>query len=105
VTHFFVLNWGNIQLIDTNDIKIYSKDYKFKTSTFKKELSCCDGAVSTAYFAHFTGRSKPWLLQSTKHQNSLVKSWLAQLDSLNLSINSTSFGNLNSPLGYFHPNK
>lgn len=107
ITHFFVLNWGLIQLIDTNDVKIYSSNYKFKTSTFKEELRCCDGAVSTSYFAHFTGRNKPWLSQSLNRPNGLVKIWLKHLDDLNLSVNSTNISNLNSnsPLGYFHPNK
>jgi len=107
ITHFFVLNWGNIQLIDTNDIKVYSINYKYKSSTFQEELRCCNGAVSTSFFAHFTGRNKPWLSQSVSRPNALVKTWLNHLDSLNLSINSTNISKLNgnSPLGYFHPNK
>ena len=108
ITHFFVVNRGEIQLIDTNDIKIYSSNYKFTKSTFSKELNCCSGIISTLFFAHFTGRNKPWLLEALKRPNSLVKTWLKHLDSLNLMINSTNIAtitNYNSPLGYFYPNK
>lgn len=108
VTHFFVLNTGEIQIIDTNDTKIYSSNYKFTKSTFSKELKCCNGIISTSFFAHFTGRNKPWLAESIRKPNSLVKTWLKHLDSLKLKINSSNiatFANYNSPLGYFFPNK
>ena len=66
--------------------------------------------IPTNFFAHFTGRSKPWMLNLTdivlKGRNTAVLTWLKHLDSLNMEINSSNImeHSLGSPLGYFNHN-
>lgn len=112
-TYYFLLNNGNANLIDTdthtvrkfeNGLK-YSKDVKFKMSDV---LRTCDGIVPTSFYAHFTGRAKPWLSDdklgaSRKISQNLII-WMNFLDELNLPINSSNVHQLSlgSPLGYYN---
>ena len=107
IFHYFCLNSGSIQLIDVRQARVYSPGHSFKLSSINKAIACCNGKPSTKYFAHFTGRNKPWLSENIKSPSKEVKIWLDLLDSLELAVNSTSLKSvsLKSPLGYFHPNK
>ena len=112
-TQYFVLNFGGAFLIDTvtrvvrkfetgllkgQDIKLVAKDV----------LSCCEGKEPTRFFAHFTGRNKPWMtdltaLEDTRKNEQFI-TWKNKLDSLNLAVNSSNIGELGlgSPLGFFN---
>ena len=115
LANYFVINKGNAILIDTdlNQIRIFNKGIKYlnpELSSLEISLKCCNGNIPTNFFAHFTGRSKPWMLNLTdivlKRRNIAVLSWLKHLDSLNMEINSSNIMNhsLGSPLGYFNAN-
>lgn len=115
LAHYFVINKGNAILIDTdlNQIRIFNKGIKYSNpeiSSLEITLKYCDGNIPTNFFAHFTGRSKPWMLNLTdvilKKRNTAVLTWLKHLDSLNMEINSSNIMNhsLGSPLGYFNAN-
>jgi hypothetical protein len=64
------------------------------------------------YFVHFTGRSKPWILEKNedpekKKRNYNVKKWMKELDELELPfINSSVIYDLKlgAPLGFFNAN-
>ena len=112
--HYFVINHGNALLIDTTTTKtrlfkqgvLQQKDIALPAS---ESLSCCHGKVPTAAFAHFTGQSKPWMLDADAIANarkgSFLDVWKHHLDSLNLpNINSTNIASLGygSPLGFWN---
>ena len=116
-THYFILNYGQTFLIDTDlhTVRHFEKGLKYEhdsSSSSRKIIeenlinSCF---VPTSFFIHFTGRSKPWLtekkqgdLKNRRYPN--LELWMGLLDELKLPINSTSMQllNLGSPLGYFN---
>jgi hypothetical protein len=113
LTHHFVLREGNAVLVDTDQGKarVFEKGLRQSpsvTQTMAKALDVCGGKNPTSFFAHFTGRSKPWLVdkKSNKPPNWSVKSWMQTLDSLQLPVNSSNVldQGFNSPLGYFDIN-
>lgn len=110
-THYFVLNNGEIQLFDSTEVRIYGPRYELLgRPKLNTALSCCGGKPPIIFFAHFTGRNKPWLKPPVERKGPDVKLWFSALDSLNLPINSSEASSpllqtLNSPLGYFHANK
>ena len=111
--HYFVLNNGNALLVDT-EIKLaryFEKGLLYGTDkvlTSRKALTCCEGLLPTQAFAHFTGRSKPWMLTPEEYKNArkggALDTWIKHLNSLNLPINSTNILGLGlgSPLGFFN---
>ena len=65
-THYFVINHGKAMLVDTQLRK--ARRYELGLAhapqvelPLSEALQCCKGRLPTAHFAHFTGRSKPWL--------------------------------------------
>ena len=69
--HYFILTHGNAVLIDTEvgKAKVFTKGF-FSTGGADSDpvvrpaaeaLQCCNGQSPLNYFAHFTGRSKPWM--------------------------------------------
>jgi len=69
--HYFILTHGNGVLIDTDTrrARVYERGY-FSSGgadsdpellSAAEALSCCGGRMPTSYFAHFTGKSKPWM--------------------------------------------
>lgn len=111
--HYFVLNHGNALLIDT-DTKLARffengllHENSEKLST-KKALSVCQGVLPTQLFAHFTGRSKPWMVEEKNfiaaRKGGSLSVWKEHLDSLNLPVNSSNILSLGlgSPLGFYN---
>jgi hypothetical protein len=110
-THYFVINHGNTVLIDTakKESKKYDKGLLEEAPTIrsmKKTMGSCTEVSPMAYYAHFTGKSKPWLCDKKKPPRSSGARavWLAHLDALKLPINSKNISKLvlSSPLGYFN---
>lgn len=113
LTHFFVIRFGRGMLIDTTlkSAKKYDDGLvaaKSAAIAMKTALSCCGGGSPLQFFAHFTGRGKPWMLDlpklaNTKKNEHLLK-WAAHLDSLALKIKSSNIFELGlgSPLGFFN---
>ena len=73
------------------------------------ELRSCDGQVPTSYYAHFTGRSKPWIPDDgssagKKQRSPNIVKWFEYLDELQLPVNSSNVKSLGlgSPLGYYN---
>ena len=115
--HYFIIKFGNGMLIDTQ-LKIsrkYTKGLEQEMETTvdnKVALGCCgsNNPNPLNYFAHFTGRSKPWMqeglskLANNKRNEMLIK-WANMLDSFeDLPMNSKNiheFG-MRSPLGFFN---
>jgi len=66
-----------------------------------------DGVSPISSFAHFTGRSKPWLQNLDKTKAKPLIMWKKLLDNLRLPINSTNYRLLGTkpPLGFFASNK
>jgi hypothetical protein len=115
-THYFVINHGNVVLMDTdlNVIRYYQEGIVHNPTPQLLEakvfLSGCKNMMPTRYFAHFTGRNKPWMLDlknltPTKKNADLI-TWTKLLDSLQLPVNSTNINDLKlgSPLGFFNVN-
>jgi hypothetical protein len=116
LTHYYVLNHGNVILVDTN-LRTATKYPKGllhgagKLVPVGKALDCCNGGVPTAFFSHFTGRQKPWMvenigsLEPVKKNADLIR-WCNMLDSLDLPVNSKTIGQLGlgSPLGFWNAN-
>lgn len=107
-THYFVINEGRVMLLDQRKANIYygtGKEPVIHTS-LQIPLKCCNGKLPVGMFAHFTGRSKPWLndIRETKRKD--TKLWGHFLDSLGLSVNSSNIHEmaLKPPLGYFAAN-
>jgi hypothetical protein len=107
-THYFVLNKGNAGLVDTKysklyDVKVGKQRPVESKSEFKDSLQCCGGKPSTSMFAHFTGKSKPWLQDASKSKNKDLKMWGKLLDSLNLPFNSSNIHDqgFQPPLGFW----
>lgn len=118
-THYFVIHHGNVILMDTdlNVVRHYRRGIAHDTEhdmievPAKKALAVCNSALMpTRYFAHFTGRSKPWMndlrnLEPTRRNADLI-TWAKLLDGMNLPVNSSTIGELKlgSPLGFFNVN-
>jgi hypothetical protein len=114
-THYLVLNHGNVMLIDTDTkrVRVFEKGFLSAPdtkTTAKEALSCCSGKVPTELFAHFTGRSKPWMMDSKTlsgaRPGSNLHRWKEYLDVLRLPVNSTNIATLGygSPLGFWNAN-
>ena len=105
-THHFVLNNGNVMLLDHSEAYIYSTSYIKKTVKLSDILISCSGKSPIHYFIHYTGHKKPWLGHIKGSKNKDVQVWGYHLDSLHLHVNSSNIYeySLKSPLGYFHPN-
>jgi hypothetical protein len=111
--HYFVLNHGNALLIDTEmknarffeDGLLHENSEKLST---RKALSVCQGVLPTQAFAHFTGRSKPWMVEeknfNAPRKGGSLSIWKEHLDSLNLPVNSSNILSLGlgSPLGFYN---
>lgn len=119
-THYFILNYGDAILIDTEirRVKILEKGLlsystlgqSYPVKSTQETLSCCGGKDPTQFFAHFTGRNKPWMKDLSqlprKKSNNIFLRWAEELDSLNLPITSKNIHEMGfgSPLGYFNAN-
>lgn len=113
LTHYFVICYGKGMLIDTVTKKAltYKKGLNHaseKQIDMKKALNCCRGISPMMFFAHFTGRSKPWMVDLTKleptKKNEHILKWAEHLDALHLPVTSKTLFNigLGSPLGFFN---
>eukprot|EP00601_Ochromonadales_sp_CCMP2298_P010905 CAMPEP_0173250210 /NCGR_PEP_ID=MMETSP1142-20121109/19458_1 /TAXON_ID=483371 /ORGANISM="non described non described, Strain CCMP2298" /LENGTH=431 /DNA_ID=CAMNT_0014182943 /DNA_START=88 /DNA_END=1379 /DNA_ORIENTATION=- len=114
--HYFVINHGNAMMIDTDlrEARVYAKGLlheKDKDEPMKNALKCCNGLIPTYHYAHFTGRSKPWLQEDLVHLkakrgNANLLTWRKHLDGLGLDVNSSTISKLKlvPPLGYFNSN-
>jgi hypothetical protein len=117
--HYFIVNNGNALLVDTETklarsfeiglLKGREKGGKGdKVLTARKAFVSCSGIVPTDAFAHFTGRSKPWMLNQESFTNARnggsLSIWKAHLDSLHLQVNTSNVIELKlgSPLGFFN---
>jgi len=110
LTDYFVLKEGRSMLLDVKEASLFAPNFAISRESIDNVLTCCDGYPPIDTFLHFTGKSKPWINgDSSNVKRKGVKLWLNRLDELNLPINSSSLRSsglpLNSPLGYFHPNK
>lgn len=118
LTHYFVINHGSAMLVDTDLRKAKRFDKGLLEAPgvevpMSEALSCCGGGIPTAYFEHFTGRSKPWMLDEKSEKNAKSNKprklgansmkWMKHLDSLHLSVNSSNVMELalGSPLGFW----
>ncbi len=112
-THRFVINQGNAMLIDTElrKVRVFNKGILHEPDTektLKETIGCCNSEVPTGFFVHFTGRSKPWMVEENKREGRgtsvYTNMWMKLLDSLNLEINSSNIGSLGlgSPLGFWN---
>ena len=111
--HYFVLNHGNALLVDTTTRVtrlferglLHSKDAALDAA---QSLACCGGKLPTNLFAHFTGRSKPWMMDADAiakaRKGSFLDIWKGHLDALHLSVNSSNIAALGygSPLGFWN---
>eukprot|EP01041_Mallomonas_annulata_P001791 gene1791-3476_t len=115
LTHYFLINHGGALLIDTDlqSVARYDRGVKHereKDIPLKVAVSCCKGMLPTSFFAHFTGRNKPWMVGAavlhSRKPNSPHAKWASHLDALNLPVNSTNISSmgLGSPLGFFNAN-
>lgn len=108
LTHYFVVNNGRVMLINgPNSAKKYSGEGRDGKSISYAKF--CNGKPPTSVFAHFTGKSKPWLNDiRTARRGSPLETWGKFLDGLRLpNVNTSNIHTqaLKPPLGYFHPNK
>lgn len=108
LTHYFVINHGRVMLLDQRQATMY---HGLGTSpvvfdSLRDPLKCCQGKLPVSVFAHFTGKSKPWLNDIRESNRKDVKLWGHFLDSLDLPVNSSNIHELalKPPLGYFAPN-
>lgn len=115
-THYFIINFGNAILIDTQlkKARVFTHGLLHEEGVvvaMGSALKCCGGIIPTSHFVHFTGRSKPWLqpdlanARPTGKNNDLI-TWKNHLDSLQLEVNSSTISALKlvPPLGYFNAN-
>jgi hypothetical protein len=108
LTHYFVINQGRVLLLDQRQARKYNGlgTTPVVYDSLAGPLACCKGKLPVSVFAHFTGKSKPWLndIRQTKRKD--VKLWGHFLDSLDLPVNSSNIHDLalKPPLGYFAPN-
>lgn len=116
-THYYVIHHGNVILMDTDlaVVRHYRKGiandvaHDMVEIPAKQALDVCHSSLMpTRYFAHFTGRSKPWMndlrnLEPTRRNADLI-TWAKLLDGMKLPVNSSTIGDLKlgSPLGFFN---
>jgi hypothetical protein len=128
MTDHFVLHEGRAQLVDTDSspapVRVYDANFQSRSLPLSTVLQSCASTASTAnpalgknknpnsllptdYFYHYTGKNKPWLQDLRKPKDPSQRLWAQHLDALHLSVNSSNINahGLNSPLGYFYPNK
>jgi hypothetical protein len=127
MTDHFILHEGRAQLIDTDGspapVRVYDAHFQQRSQPLPVALQSCtrgqagrDASASgktpntllpTDYFYHYTGKNKPWLQDLRKPKDKAQRLWAQHLDALHLSVNSSNINaqGLNSPLGYFYPNK
>ena len=107
-THYFVINEGRVLLLDPKQGRKYNGLGKEPTvyDNLQVPLQCCKGRLPVSSFAHFTGKSKPWLNDIRGSKRKDTKLWGHFLDSLDLPVNSSNIHELalKPPLGYFAPN-
>ena len=115
LTHYFVLNHGNVVLVDTDlrTAKRYAVGLMRAPAVdvpIAQALRSCEGAVPTTFFAHFTGQQKPWMLDEPlsklqpSRKNADYITWAKHLDALKLPVNSDTVASLKlgSPLGFWN---
>lgn len=122
--HYHVINKGMSMLIDTQTklVMIFGKGGLSSKTVFtgldvRDALGTCGGKLPTSAFAHFTGRSKPWMLNKDNEKNKAqfeklrgrgdTKKWFDFLDNLEIpNVNSETIGgmHLGSPLGFWNHN-
>ena len=108
LTHYFMINQGRVIMFNgvsgTKKYDGHGQDGRPVQIT----LHPCKEPTVVSMFAHFTGKSKPWLtnLRYAK-KGSPLQQWGNFLDALHLPVNSSNIHlqALKPPLGYFHPNK
>ena len=139
--HYFILTHGGGVLIDTESgiTRVYNTGYLTPITSSNNNdpiqmnnneyLKCCNARTPVQMFAHFTGRSKPWmnippkeqlmeyytkqsdgtLVINLKHKGGKIGRdvllWLHYLDDIKLiGINSSNIGELGltSPLGFYN---
>eukprot|EP01035_Chromulina_nebulosa_P018634 gene18634-24370_t len=110
-THYFLFHRGKALLMDTETrkAKVFDEGLfveSYKEYPFSKVLRSCDGLEPTTFFAHFTGRSKPWVNEKDRKISDNMRLWYQRLDDLKLNVTSESIlkQGLGSPLGYFNVN-
>eukprot|EP01038_Epipyxis_sp_PR26KG_P014482 gene14482-19440_t len=113
-THYYIINHGNAMLIDTETTKVRLFEegllhHKDTLLTLPVALDCCNGMIPVHFFAHFTGRQKPWMidLKSVSSKNNDLNKWKTFLNQLNITgVNSDTIGDmkLGSRLGFFNAN-
>ena len=95
--HYFIIKFGNGMLIDANTkvVRRYERGLDVqneKTLDMKQALLCCGGGNPLSFFAHFTGRSKPWMNElknlPKNRKNEMLIKWANHLDSMDLPIKS-----------------
>ncbi len=110
-----MLNEGRALLIDTDikHVRLFESGLLKRPDSsldIKSALKCCHGKDPVRYFAHFTGRNKPWMIDlgrlERNRKNEKLLMWADELDKLNLPINSKNIleHGLSSPLGFFNSN-
>lgn len=122
--HYHIINKGMSMLIDTQTklVMMFGKGGLQSKAVFtgldvRDTLIACKGKLPTSCFAHFTGRSKPWMLNKDNAKNRAqfekarergdTKKWFQFLDSLEIpNVNSNTIGDmhLGSPLGFWNHN-
>mmetsp|Transcript_16641 Transcript_16641/g.25045 ORF Transcript_16641/g.25045 Transcript_16641/m.25045 type:complete len:380 (-) Transcript_16641:22-1161(-) len=106
LTHYFVINNGRVVLLNGKQALRFQGIGKSGVPA-ENILRCCKGKPPASMFAHFTGKTKPWLSDIRKASGRNVVLWGKFLDQLNLPVNTSNIHELalKPPLGYFHPNK
>ena len=112
--HHFVLNQGHAVLIDTvtQEARRYKRGFLHEAPekiSLQSAVGSCQYTNPVQYYAHFTGRSKPWVVLSgdkakAPRKGSALDTWVRHLDALQLPVTSANIKSLNfaSPLGYFN---
>jgi hypothetical protein len=107
LTHYFVINHGRVVLINHKVLTRYDGLSKPSQVVSSNLLAPCQSRIPTSAYAHFTGKSKPWLAPITPRSRGDVKIWGKYLDQLRIDgVNSSNIHEqgFKPPLGYFHPN-
>jgi hypothetical protein len=107
-TDYFVMRHGGVTIVHRENCIRYDAGFSQFTLPLSECLSFSSGKPAVDLFAHFTGKNKPWMKIPGKDRSGRdVSTWYNALDSLRLSINSSTLSpeTLKPPLGFFHPNK
>lgn len=121
LTWYFILNNGQVTMLDIEEVTSYNPAYHVAGPPIPLKLflsNCChipNGNTAKRVpapinsFAHFTGKSKPWMQDIVKHRDKNIRKWGMLLDELNIpGVNSSNINHGNRfapPLGFFAPNK